>query len=293
MLQKDRIYALTIGDYKAGTGIRITELQLQFNVSKSADQKRKPAGATIEVYNLSKSSIQLLARDYVEAKLEVGYVATGLHTIVSGNVKEVSTRDRGVDTVTTILIGEAYSDLQQTRTGGTLPAGRDGEALIEMIRGTMPGVAKGAYTGQGIKKVLPYGYPLNGSPKEALDTFCEANNLEWRVDNGALYVTDEAGLVNKNKELAPVISATTGMIGIPFRRTEKGKKAKGSKTRRPGIQFNCLLKPELVPGALIYLLSEDIKGWYKIIDIQMQGDYRGNDWYSSCFCSLVDDGEII
>ncbi len=293
MIQKDRIYALTIGDYKNGNGIRITELQVRFNVSKSADQKRKPAGATIEVYNLSKSSIQLLNRDYVEAKLEVGYVSTGLHTIVSGNVKEVSTRDRGVDMVTTILIGEAYSDLQQTRTGGTLPAGRTGEDLLEMVRGTMPGVAKGAYTGQGVKKTLPYGYPLNGSPKEVLDAFCEANQLEWRVDNGALYVTDEAGLVNKNKALAPIISPSTGLVGIPFRRTEKGKKAKDSKTRRSGVQFNALLKPELVPGALIYLESVDIKGWYKITDIQMQGDYRGNDWYSSCFCSLVDDGDIV
>lgn len=292
MLQKDRIYALTIGDYKTGNGVRITELQVRFNVTKAADQKRKPAGATIEVYNLSKSTIDLLDSDYVEASLDVGYVATGLHNIVNGNVKEISTRDEGTDTVTRILIGEAYSSLNQNRVGGTLPAGRNGEDFLEMVRGNMPGIAKGAYTGDGVKKVFEYGYPANGLPKDILDEYCEANQLEWRVDNGALYVTDEAGLVNKNKDQAAIISAETGMIGIPFRNTEKGKKIKGSKTRRKGVQFNALLNPSIVPGNLIYLKSQDINGWYKINDVQYQGDYRGNDWYISCFCSVVDDGEL-
>lgn len=293
MLQKDRIYALTIGDYKEGRGVRITELQCRFNVHKAADQKRKPAGATIEVYNLSKSTLDLLDSDYIQATLEVGYVATGLHKIVTGNVKEISTRDHGTDTVTRILIGEAYSALNQNRAGGTLPAGKTGEDFLEMIRGNMPGIAKGAYTGSGVKKVLPYGLPVNTTPKDALDEFCEANQLEWRVENNALYVTDQAGLVNKNKTTAPVISATTGMIGIPFRTTEKGKKIKGSKTRRKGVQFNALLNASIAPGILIYLLSEDIKGWYKINDVEYLGDYRGNDWYVSCFCSLVDDGDLL
>ncbi|WP_278939094.1 hypothetical protein [Pseudomonas helleri] len=293
MDQKDRVYALTIGDYKSGLGVRIEELQIKFEVTKSSDNKRRPAGATVEVYNLSPSTLHLLDSNFIQCTLEVGYKLIGKQTILQGNVVEIKTVQHGNDKVTQLLLGEGYVELNNQIVKKVIPAGSTKEAVLEAIRDSMPGVSRGAYTGFNLNSPILYGYPLNGTPKELLDTFAESNNMEWRVNNGSLYANDINGLVSKSKSLAPLISKETGLIDIPFRTTEKGKKLPGDKTRKKGVQFKALLNPNIVPGQIVYLKSEDIKGWFRVNDIRYTGDYRGNDWYIECFCSLIDDEELL
>lgn len=293
MYQKERVYALTIGDYKSGRGVRIEELQIKFEVTKSSDNKRRPAGATVEVYNLSESTLHLLDSNFIECTLEVGYKATGKQTILKGNVVEIKTVKHGNDKVTQLLLGEGYAELNNEIIKKVVPAGSTKEAVLEAIRNSMPGVSRGAYTGTNLNSPILYGYPLNGTPKELLDSFAEANNMEWRVDNGSLYANDINGLVSRNKTLAPYISSETGLIDIPFNTTEKGKKLPKDKSRRKGVQFKALLNPTVVPGQIVYLKSENIKGWFRVNDIRYTGDYRGNDWYIECFCSLIDDEELL
>ena len=98
LYQKDRIYKLTVGDYKNGKGIEITNLQIRFDCNKSADNKKKSNSAAVEVFNLSQRSLQLLQSDFVSCMLEVGYVDTGLVMLFKGNVTSLNTTKQGNDT---------------------------------------------------------------------------------------------------------------------------------------------------------------------------------------------------
>lgn len=306
MTQRDRVYDLIVGDYATGNGIRITAgipdeqgvinrgLQVTFDISKTADSKRTNGNsAAIEIYNLDRSSIQLLQGDFLECTFSVGYADEGARVVAKGNVVEVKTVKRGTEFITQVRMGEGYSDLNHEKLKGLVSAGSTVEQVIEEIRKQMPNVARGAYVGTNLNNPIVFGWALNGTPAQMLRKLCEAHNMEYSVAGGVLSVSDENGLYTKDTLLAPVISKETGMIDTPFHTTASGWKPKKSALRGSGVQFKALLNTECVPGRIVKIESEDIEGFYRINSTRFSGDYRGNDWYVECFTTEVGADELL
>lgn len=306
MTQRNRIYDLIVGDYKTGNGIRITGgiadgdgsfnrgLQITFDISKTSDAKRTNGNsATIEIYNLSRSDIELLQGDYLECTFSVGYEDEGARVVAQGNVVEVKTVKRGTEFVTQVRMGEGYSDLNHEKLKGLVSPGSTVEQVLEEIRRQMPNVSRGAYTGTNLNNPIVFGWALNGTPAQMLRKLCEAHNIEYSVSGGVLNVSDENGLYTKDTVLAPLISQQTGMIDSPFHTTEQGRKPKGDKKRRRGVQFKALLNTECIPGRIVKIESEHINGFYRINSTRFSGDYRGNDWYVECYTSEVEAQDLV
>ncbi|MDL2185611.1 hypothetical protein P5706_15610 [Pseudomonas sp. ChxA] len=291
MQQKNRIYSLTLGNTETGEGVEINNLQVRFNVSKSADNKKKPSSATVEVYNLSHNTLNLLSDKFVSCILKVGYESSGLVAILTGNVKELQTTQQGTDRVTVLQLGEAFSKLNHQKINTIVPPGATVNDVIDTVRKYMPEVARGNYTGGKLNSPLPYGYSLNGTPRELLTKLCKEKRMEWRVDGDALYVCDENGLVSTETQSAPHISAATGMVGVPYRASEPATKLPKDKSARKGLKVTTLLNPNIVPGKIVHVDSPDVKGWYRVNDVTFVGDFRGNDWYSDCFCTFLSESE--
>lgn len=295
VLQRDRLYELIIGDYQTGDGLKITDLQVRFDVEKSSDNKRTGNRALVEVTNLSRETLGKLETEFLSCTLAVGYRDTGVQTILTGNVVETRTVKNGPDQVTQFILGEGYSQLNHSRVKSIVAPGKTNEDVIEEIRKQMPGVAKGGYVSDSLRKMIMFGYPLNGSPREMLDRFCRENRLEWRCDNGALYISDENGLISKDTAEAPLISNETGLVDIPYYVSGDTAKLNTDARRRTGVQFKALLNPSIMPGKLIRLESSvlpQLNGFYRVNDLRYFGDYRGNDWYVECVCSQVFDVEL-
>lgn len=316
-LQTDRRYELIVGDYQTGDGVRIanfdvtptgtvykTGSQIQFDISLFADMKRSSNTAVVEVYNLSKNTLGKLSTEFLTFSFAVGYADTGVKTVISGNVTETRTVRRGPDQITQLIMGEGYVDLNHRRLKSLVAPGKTKLDVIEEIRKQMPGVARGAYVGTNLNNPVLYGYPLNGSPKELLTKFARDNKLEVRVIDGALYVSDINGLISKDVSEAPRIAKDSGLVDIPYYASADSSKLDTDPRRRTGIQFKALLNPEVVPGKLIYLDTEShtivrgdstqstLTGFYRVNDMRIYGDYRGNDWYMDCTCSQVTDVEL-
>lgn len=294
--QRDRIYELIVGDYKNGNGIRITEAQVTFDISKTADSKRNNGNsAVIEIYNLNREQISLLQGDFLECTFSVGYADYGARVVVQGNVVEVKTVKAGPDYITQLKMGEGYTDLNHEFVRGVVPPGSTVERVIEEIRKQMPNVGRGSYTGTNLNNPVVYGWRLNGTPAQMMRKLCEANNIEYTVTGGVMNVSDAGGLYTKNTLMAPVISVDTGMIDMPFHNTEVGRKPKGTKGKAPrkaGVQFKTLLNTECIPGMIVNIQSDFIKGFYRINSARFSGDYRGNDWYVECFATEVTEAEL-
>ena len=308
--QKDRIYRLTLGDYKTGKGVQLgcvqvngrydysaPLLQLRFDIAKSADNKRSGNSASIEVYNLSKTTLDKLQSEFISCILEVGYIgddptSPSLVQIVKGNVTELKTVKQGNDYITQIIMGEGYTDLNHTKLKFTIAPGKTRKEVISELVKQIPGTSVGAITGTNLNSPVLDGYPIWGTPKDTLNELCEAWGLEWRCSNGVIEVSDESGLVNKNKNEAPLISPSSGLIDIPFYTSPSPVKTKGDKSRREGLQFKALLNPHLKPGQLVRVESSEIKGWYRINSARYTGDIRGNDWYVDCFCGIIIEDDL-
>lgn len=307
MAQKDRVFSLTIGDYKTGNGLLIENprkddqgnmvdnpWQITFDVSKAADNKRNNGNsAVIEIYNLSDSQIKLLESDYLEVNFQVGFKESGAHTLVVGNVTETSTVKSGNDYVTQLKIGEGYTDLNHSQLAKMVSPGKTVGDVLEEIRQQMPGVARGAYTGTNLNNPIVFGWRLKGTPRDMLMKLCEAQNLEYNINSGVLNVSSENGLLSKDTVLAPVLNAETGLIDLPFYTSETGRKPKKNKKRRRGVQFKALLNTDIVPGKIVKLESKWITGFYRVNSARFSGDYRGNDWYVECFCSEVEAEDLV
>lgn len=306
MTQRNRVYDLTVGDYKTGNGIRITGglpaedgvidtgLQITFDISKTADAKRTNGNsATIEIYNLSREHIELLQGDYLKCTFLVGYEDEGVRVVADGNVVEVKTVKRGTEFITQVRMGEGYSDLNHENLKSLVSPGSTVEQVIEEIRSQMPNVSRGAYTGTNLNNPIVFGWPLNGTPAAMLRKLCEAQNIEFSVTGGVLNVSDINGLYTKDTILAPLISEATGMIDAPFHTTEQGRKMKDAKTRRKGVQFKTLLNTECVPGKIVKIESDFITGVYRINSSRFSGDFRGGEWYVECFSSEVEAQDLV
>lgn len=294
MEQRDRVYELEIGDYRNGLGLRITEAQISFDISKSSDNKKSNGNsATIELWNLTPDQIKLLESEYIECKFSVGYASLGTRVVVQGNVVEVQTVKSGTDFITQVRMGEGYTDLNHTDLRAVVSPGKKVSDVIEEIRQQMPGVARGSYTGTNLNNPVVHGWRLNGTPREALRKLCETHNIEYSVTGGVLNVTDDNGLTTKNTVLAPLLTPETGLIDQPFFVSEKGKKGIKEPRRRRGVQFKALLNTECVPGQLVKIESPFITGYYRINSTRFSGDYRGQEWYVECVCSEVEAEDLL
>lgn len=294
MEQRERVYVLEIGDYRNGNGLRVTDAQLTFDISKSSDNKRNNGNsAVIELWNLTPDQIKLLESEYIECTFSVGYASIGARVVVQGNVVEVSTVKSGTDFITQVKMGEGYTDLNHTDLRAVVSPGKKVSDVIEEIRSQMPGVARGSYTGTNLNNPVVLGWRLNGTPREALRKLCEAHNIEYSVSGGTLNITDDNGLTTKNTILAPLITPETGLIDAPFFVSERGKKGPKDARRRRGIQFKALLNTECIPGQLVKVESPFITGYYRITDTRFSGDFRGGEWYVECRCAEVEAEDLL
>jgi hypothetical protein len=134
MRQFKRFYRLTVGDYKTRDGLEITDLQITFDISKSADNSAQSNSASIEIYNLSPNNLKILETEYPAAILEVGYESqNNLKILFAGKVGDVSTRKRGPDKVTQLIIGSSYTELNHETISKLVPSGGTVKTVVEEL----------------------------------------------------------------------------------------------------------------------------------------------------------------
>lgn len=285
--QRNRIYELVLGDSKTGDAVLISELQVRFDVEKSSDNKRKSNNATLEIFNMKDETLKKLETEFLRAELRVGYLDTGLTTILIGNVTQTKTVQNGADRVTQLQLGEGFVELNEQTVKGLAPPGTKVKDFLNDLLKKMPGVSKGAITGVNVNSEILYGYPYSGTPKQVLDELAEAYRLEYRLDRGVLSITDEAGLADPDKNKAFVLNENTGLVEIPFYTSGKQSLLKEDPKRRPGLQFKALLNPRIVPGSIVRVESKLITGWYKVKTAKYSGGYDDNEWFVECFCDII------
>ena len=281
LIQRNRQYRLLIGDYNSGEALEITDLQVQFDISKSTDNKKRTNSASIEITNLSIEHIKLLDTDYPAAVFEAGYLDTGgPKRLFSGQVTHVSTRKSGTDRITQLTLGDGYTELNHQILSELVAPGQTVKDVAEAIRKNLPGVSRGVYNGTNLNNEIIYGYPLMGTPKEMLDELAEKYALDTQIDDGVLYVHNNDRAATENFNQAYVISKYTGLIETPYRVSGDRRRSKKDKAKKPGIQMKILLNPDIKAGDIIYLEDTLITGWLKVESLRHSGGWRSSGWYT-------------
>ncbi|MCX2708366.1 MULTISPECIES: hypothetical protein [unclassified Pseudomonas] len=298
--QKNRFYVLEIGKPKSPTHYLIDTrvsgngLQIEFDLSKTSDHKHNRGnGGYVDIYNLTPDIVDALGGDTVYLSLAVGYEDFDPIIILIGESQKCTTTKEGDDYITRVDIGEGYASLNNTKLKGYTSPGQTVGDVIEQIRKQMPDISRGNYTGDILLSPLVCGWRLSGTPREMLRKLCDANRLEYNINNNVLSVTEVNGLSNTDTSICPFITPETGLIHLPYHTTDIPARTAKDKRKRQGVQFRCLLHPTLAPGSLVRL---EAPGWdnalYRVNTVRHQGSYRTNEWKSEVQCSLIPDTEV-
>jgi hypothetical protein len=285
--QRNRIYSLVVGTEE--DAVEINNLNIRFNIVKTSSNKDKKNNAYVEIFNLSESRRKALEEDYVQVSLKVGYSDTGLKELFSGQVVNVSTTEidpfltkrQGTDLITRLTIDELYERLNAQAIKGLIPAGKTVKDVINFVSNYLPEVARKDISGEKVKTSLIDGYPISGTPRKILDDLSKAYGIEWQIDMGVLYVSDEDGN-SDNKQEVYSVGQFSGLIERPeFISNDSKKIKKKNKNKKDNLKFKILLNPEIIAGSIIKLEFEDLTGYYRVSEVTHAGEFRGTQWYST------------
>lgn len=244
-----------------------TPLRVAFEIEKTV--KSSTNKAKITIFNLANKSRQAMKHG-MTISVRAGYIGL-CQTLFIGNVAKVVSETAGSEIHTKIEAGDGEAALSLGVFNKSYPRntqlatilGDIGKALSVTTAQDPTAISAGIAVGIP-SRVYSNGFVAHGSVRETLNKMLRRDGLEWSIQNGALNIIPISA---HNGRLAELISAQTGLVGIPSKNGDL-------------VKINCLLNPRLVPGGLFQLSSAatELNGFYKVRKAKFDGDTHDAKW---------------
>lgn len=272
-----RKYRLSIATWRGATLEIDPNIHMIFRVEKRINDYLWIAEVTL--LNLSSATETDILENGRSITLEAGYETGPYGQIFQGSIRQPI---RGKEDGTTFFLRLVCMN-DMLDLGYCNLALSDGQTYEDMIRA----IARSSTVPFDIRingnlggQVTERGKTIAGKPADEIRSIAINNN-------GFLY-TDDDGVVNVSTlsqgppAIIPDLNAETGLIGIPSQ-VDFGVKIRT--LIRPDIRLDSWVKlnnKDVIPQQidifdLPYFL--DLDGIYRVIEIIVTGDTRGNDWY--------------
>lgn len=258
---------------QSGFGNKYTGLRVTFDFTKTSEGQSNKG--KVEVWNLNPESRKRFQKGAL-LTLRAGYVNL-IHPILIADILSsgVHIRREGSNIVTSFECGSSERQIETAIITKSYPPGTAFNAImLDCANAMNVGLAIAADVQN---TVFNQAISLNTSVKNALYKFAEKQGLSWNIQDDELQIypkskhTGEEAIVlmsGLDKYSRP--TQNTGLIGVP-------SKADGGKTL-----FTALMNPNIKPGRLVQLVSENVNGFFKIMTANFKGDSHGSDWQIDC-----------
>jgi hypothetical protein len=271
----DRQYRFAAG--KAGNaGFEIGESEhtaphIYFNIQKadvsSADTSK------ITLWNLNPQHLAVLNEKDCVVTLKAGY-GSEMTLIFVGAVTHIETTLDAADRMTEIEAVDGRIELRDTFVSLSYKGKISTKTIISDISGEMGVPVTFSYNAKFVD--LPNGYSFIGAGKSALDKACIPTNLIWEIQNGILQVKLKGDTMSRE---VFVISPDSGLIGIPKKLTEGAKN--DAENNESGYEITYLLNGAIGVGDYIKLESKIATGYFRVSEVEHDGDNIEGDWLST------------
>jgi hypothetical protein len=286
------------GDENGGQGLRIFFETQQKDVST-------PNVARINVVNLAKSSTAPAFFVGKTVTLSAGYASGSVHVIFKGEIIQArNLRADVTDTVLAILATDKSTPRNYAVVNKTLSAGHThydrAMACFEPMKelGLQLGyIDKDALT----KTKFSRGCALHGNAKDHLREIAFATKTSWSIQSGRLQIlANDKPLPGK----VTILNSKTGLAGLAVQTIQ-------------GIEGQCLLNGDIVPGSVVQIDEKSIQqaeydpsvtgapnnrildtmglaadGKYKIFVVSHIGDTRGDPFFTQFVGVKLSAGRI-
>lgn len=290
-LKNEADQAIAIEDYydkNDANAYLFDKHQITFSIKMSSTTSDANK-ASFKLYNVDDKILNYLITNK-DNKLVITFAAgdnaQGLKELFNGTVEDVVVDDTSETRIITLKVLDGITNIKNAKSVRRWPRGTPYETVIRDLANDMkvPINRMSAISGVTQSPITMMGptYKLIRSQLEKL-------GYDYSIDKG------RATIIPKDKQFSKqvsYISKETGLIGkvTPFTDATKNTSTSNS-SKSGGIQFNCLLDGNLAPNETVYVKDGDYDGAYKITDVNISGDYEGNDW--TCSVTAVEtSGEI-
>ena len=296
-------------------------LRIEFEYKKSINTAEETSKGWVKIYNLSSDTVrQFGGARFSQVTLYTGYEddPTSYGVLFRADVTNISyKKDKG--TVTTLELSNNFTDLVLgQKVSATVPEGTSKKAAINKLLDIIwNGKASTVYINPEVADAkYTYGYSFHGTPKNALDEICRANDLRWSIQNkpsGDVMHIDSRVLNNSignSDDTSIVLNSDTGLIGLPYFHTEvvsrsmdeslgedelqlnpdvkynpdgseKTPNSKKKKVVHTNVACKALINSSVNPQSLIRIETDEgtTDGLYRVQDAKFTGDTFGTTWY--------------
>lgn len=253
--------------------LEIRELNVAFSIERTL--RRTPGRCEIKAWNLSadhRRQLEALRPGHVFVEFHAGY-EDGTTRLFRGELHRASTERSGPDIITTIRSRDG-GGAHEARVSRSHAAGVSLSSVVRDLVGSM-GIGEGNLGDHletaALRGVATFhgGVVMRGSAPDELTRLLRPAGLEWSVQDGALQVLPRGrALTRAAIRLAP----ETGLLGSPTRDRD-GK-----------LTAIALLVPELTPGRLVQIDSDDTTGTFRVVKGVYKGELDGPDWSVEITC---------
>lgn len=293
MYYKDRYLLLEIWSKYADKPVTFNvDWKITFDITKNASSDYMSFNtAEISVYNMRSDVRELLSEYGLKIRLSAGYKELN-GVIFEGVVNNVTVEKETNDIITTFFCA---SDL--TALSNDVSDTLNGINVTDYLTN----LCKKNNISLDIKRINKSitQYTIDGSVSQTIARVCSLFGLSYSIDNGIIRIVSKDISADDIKEdEIIVVTPTTGLIGNP-NITEEGCNIKTLldcryhvngfyRLEAPFAAYNLndlTLRPEAVIGgelnALAHIDEHTYNGTYMILSMQLNGDTRGNAWYTS------------
>lgn len=270
-----RQYRLTIGK-AGGNGSEIGEtsksqpvaLHVNFSIQKT-DLEAQNTGR-VTVWNLNKQHLAMLDKKDCALALKAGY-GNRLALIFAGIVTNSTTSLDGADVKTEIEVVDNLVEVRDTYVTISYTGTVNWKTIMDDVANQMGVAVTYSYNAEFVD--IPNGFSFVGQAKEIMNKGCKCCGLVWSLQNGVMQVKKPGDVMSKE---VYVLSADSGLLGIPARVTEAA--AQGKSEPEIGWDVEYFLNGAIHVDDYVKLESEKVSGYFRVYSIEITGDNVTGDW---------------
>lgn len=300
----------------------VQDLSINFNFSKNPDQSEDKDVGSISIKGLSADTVKQFGFRFARVKLFTKYLSSGLpyQLLFEADVTGVEFRKDSGTEVTLQLVGNIVKTTLAKKISFSAPENSD---FVTVLNGLVKTSGFAGFNAEFSKDenltrlfeiTYPYGYSATGTPQEVLDTFFRSYNLAWRVskDNSIEFSPHFVGSLNVREYNVTVLSEETGLIGLPYLKTQdytksvdeaveenelnlgvkvttkkdgSVKESKKRRVRKVGVEMKALINPTIEPNSVVQVSTAAgvADGLYRVRSVKFSGETHGSNWYMEIF----------
>lgn len=259
------------------------DLKVGFSIAKTISGT--PNEASLDIWNLSDQSRNMLGKEYDRVRIEAGYQGTlgsrgNVSVLFDGFIRDLRHERDGADIISRISLGDGDKGYRQGTISKTFPAQTPIRDMVTELHAQMPDVAQGEWKGLDDLPAPRRPVTMVGPVFRELDLLGRTHGFFWNIQDGALEIVPSDGFFNETL----VVSPETGMVGVPTITDD-------------GVDVAILLNPAARPNRLVDVRSETLEmneaeNLYRIHQVTFAGDNRDGDYIADISARTVNAGKV-